>query len=125
MLWQTWQPVIPAQNVGNLHVVVIHHRRKMVRRKTIRLQNDEVILRGGIPLHVAMEEIIRFDHATCRHFDAHNGGFASGDTCTRIGERILTELPVVGVRNLADVTGPTLGIELFFGLKCVVRLAIC
>ena len=87
VLWQTWQPVIPAEDVGNLHVVVIHHRRKMVRRKTIRLQNNEVILRGGIPLHVAMEEIIRFDHATCRHFDAHHRRLTRRDACSGIGER--------------------------------------
>ena len=125
MLWQTWQPVIPAEDVGDLHVMVIHHRRKVVRRKTIRLQDDEVILRGRIPLHVTVEEVIRFNHASDWHLYANYCGFAGGDTRLGIGERIFTELPVVGVRNLAHIASPTLCIELFFGLKCVVRLAFC
>ena len=56
--------------------------------------------------------------------DLNYCGFAGGDTRLGIGQRILTELPVVGVRNLANVTGPTLGIELFLCLKCVIRLTI-
>lgn len=95
MLGSRGQPLFPADDMSDFHLVVVHHRGQMISGKAIRLENDLVIHLGAVKAHMAAHQVVKVDGFASRHFHAKDVRLAGIGALLRLDHVVVAITSVI------------------------------
>ncbi len=121
------QMVVPANDVGHAHVMVVHHHRQHVGRRSVRSQQHEIVELGiGLahpPLHPVLDHRLAIPRRFQPHHERQIGGVAA--PVREFDARIaIPPAPVIALRQPVGLLRLPHRLQFLLGRKAAIGLAV-